>query len=204
MLKKLALDKAIILIKQNFNGAFLTSQDLSLGIHARTLYTLRDQGVIELLSRGLYKIVGSKSSEDLDLLIISHRVSKAVICLESALSFHNITTQIPRSVSIALPKGAETPKIEEPPITVHRFSKEAYISGIIEHPLNGGIIKVYCMEKTIADCFKFRNQLGMDVVIESINLYKERSNFNSSKLIKYAKICRVEKVMYPYLEMLMS
>jgi predicted transcriptional regulator of viral defense system len=117
------------------------------------------------------------------------------------LFFHNLTTQIPHEVAIALAKGAESPRMDFPPLSVHRFSKASFEAGIEEHDVDGVVIRVYCLEKTLVDCFKFRNKLGMDVVLEALKLYKDRKKqFKVGDLLKYARICRVEKIMKPYLE----
>jgi len=111
-----------------------------------------------------------------------------------------MTSQIPHEVSFAIAKGAETPRIDFPPISVHRFSGEALTAGIQNHEVDGVTIRIFCPEKTIADCFKFRNKIGMDIALEALKLYKARKGFNSSELIKFARICRVENIMRPYLE----
>ena len=118
----------------------------------------------------------------------------------SALAFHEITTAIPHEVAIAIEKGAQTPRINYPPISVHRFSTSAFESGIEQYEIDGVTVRIYCPEKTLADCFKFRNKIGMDVALESLKLYKTRKHFTGDELHKYACICRVEKVMKPYLE----
>jgi len=177
------------------------TQTIEAGIHPRTLYQMRDEGVIVQLARGLY-CLPENVPVNFDMTVVATKYPKAVICLISALSFHEITTQIPHAVSIALPKGTTTPKLKYPPINVHRFSDEAYTEGIETHTIDKMKVKVYSIDKTIADCFKFRNKLGMDIVLEALKLYKARKDFNVTKLIKYAKVCRVDKIMQPYLEML--
>lgn len=181
-------------------GTIRTMDALQAGIHPRTLFQLRDTGELELLSRGLYHLRVQEQLSDPDLVIVAKRVPKGVICLVSALAYHNITTQIPHTVSIAIPKGAETPRLDYPPISVHRFSDIALKEGVETHQIDGVAINIYCPEKTLADCFKFRNKLGMDIVLEALNLYKARKTFNVEKLMMYAKVCRVEKVMRPFLE----
>jgi predicted transcriptional regulator of viral defense system len=128
------------------------------------------------------------------------RFPNAVICLVSALAYHDITTQIPHNISLAVPRGSRLPSLDHPPLLVHRFSDQAYRAGIEEHQIDGVSVKIYSPEKTLADCFKFRNKIGMDVVLEALKLYKARNTFNLVALLNYAKICRVEKVMRPYLE----
>jgi predicted transcriptional regulator of viral defense system len=138
------------------------------------LYALRDNGKIEQVSRGVYRLSDLPPISNPDLVSVALRVPKAVICLISALSFHNLTTQVPHEVAIALERGTESPRIDFPPVSIHRFTKEAYYGGIEKHEIDGVKILVYGPEKTIADCFKFRNKLGLDVVLESLKLYKER------------------------------
>jgi len=101
---------------------------------------------------------------------------------------------------VAVPRKSRIPFLDYPPLQVHRFSYQAYHSGVEEHRIDGVSVKIYSLEKTLADCFKFRNKIGMDVVMEALKLYKARKKFNLESLINYAKICRVEKVIRPYLE----
>ena len=135
-----------------------------------------------------------------DLVTVSLRFPNAVICLVSALAYHGITTQIPHEVSVAVPRDSRVPSLDYPPIRAHRFSQEAYKPGIETHLIDGVPVKIYGCEKTLADCFKFRNKIGMDVVLEAVKLHKTRNRFNLGELLRYARICRVEKVMQPYLE----
>ena len=200
--QKSSKNKALEILKNRFHSAFSTSQALESGVHPRDLYFLRDEGLIEQVSRGLYKVI-EVNVENLDLLVVSHRSSNAVICLESALSFHEITTQIPRSVNIALPKGAKQPKIEHPPVTVFHFSESAFSSGIGEYEVNNEKVRIYTPEKTLADCFKFRNKLGMDIVLEALKMYKEKYRFDGRKLMAFSKTCRVSKIIQPYVESLL-
>ena len=195
-----ARDKAIRIIRQH-GGVIRTGKAIQAGIHPRTLYQMRDNGLLEQLSRGVYRLTGQKAVSDPDLIIVATRIPKAVICLISALSFHEMTTQIPHSISIALARGSVTPRIDYPPISIHRFSKEALLAGVDVHHIDNVPIRVYSPEKTLADCFKFRNKIGMDVVLEALKLYKLRKEFKAGEILKYAKICRVENIMRPYLEM---
>lgn len=176
------------------------SEALRLGITRYTLYSLCDKGIIERISRGVYRLVELPPVGNPDLVIVALRSPKSVVCLLSALSFHGITTQIPHEVSIAIPQGSRPPSLEYPPLLVHRFAEEAYHAGIEEHRIDGEIVKVYSPEKTLADCFKFRNKLGMDVVLEALRLYRSGKEFDYGKVLEYARICRVEKIARPYLE----
>lgn len=195
-----ASDKARQIIQQH-GGVIRTAKAIEAGIHPRTLYQLRDSGLLEELSRGVYRLSDQKAVSDPDLVIVATRIPKAIICLISALSFHEMTTQIPHAISIALARGANTPRLDYPPISIHRFSNKTLLAGIDVHHVDNVPIRVYNPEKTLADCFKFRNKIGMDVVLEALKLYKARKKFKSGEILKYAQICRVEKIMRPYLEM---
>lgn len=176
------------------------SEAIQRGITRYMLYTLRDRGVIEQISRGIYRLVELPPIGNPDLVTVGLRFPNAVICLVSALAFHEITTQIPHSVSVAVSRESRMPSLEYPPLIVHRFSDQAYRAGIEEHQIDGVPVKIYNPEKTIVDCFKFRNKIGMDVVLEALKFYRARKRFNLVALLNYAKICRVEKIMSPYLE----
>ena len=187
-------------IFRKHGGQLRMNEAIKHGITRYMLYSLRDKGIIERVSRGIYRLVELPPISNPDLVTVSLRFPNAVICLVSALAWHDITTQIPHAVSVAIPKDSRMPSPDYPPIQVHKFSKEAYKSGIEEHLIDGVPVKVYNPEKTLADCFKFRNKIGMDVVLEALKLYKTRKKFDLGKLLKYARVCRVEKVMRPYLE----
>lgn len=194
-----ARDKAAQLIRQH-GGIIRTSDALQSGIHPRTLYQLRDTGVLEQISRGVYRLTEMDAVSNPDFVVVATRIPNAVICLVSALSFHEITTQIPHEVSVAIPKDSKPPMIDYPPVQFLKFSKEPFQAGIEEHQIDGVVIKVYSPEKTLADCFKFRNKIGMDIVLEALKLYKSRMKFDHKKILEYAKICRVDKIVLPYLE----
>jgi len=194
-----ATENTIKIIREH-GGAIRASVAAKSGIHPQTLSVLKKKGRLELISRGVYRLAELPPTGNPDLEIIASRIPNGVICLISALAFHEITTQIPHEVNIALKYGAETPRIDYPPISVHRFSGKAFDAGIEEHKLDGFTVRVYSPEKTIADCFKFRNKIGMDIVLEALKIYKKRNRFKIDELLKYAKINRMEKIMTPYLE----
>lgn len=197
-----AQEKALQIIKE-LGGVVRTSEALRAGIHPRTFYSLRDRGALEALSRGVYRLTDLPAISNPDFVLAASRVPHSVICLISALSFHEITTQVPHEVFIALKQGVKAPKIDFPPLSVHLFSKTSFEAGINTYEIDGVAVRIYSLEKTLADCFKFRNKLGMDVVLEALKMYRNReSKMNIADLIKYARICRVEKVMQPYLESL--
>ncbi len=181
-------------------GQLRMSEAIEHGITRYMLYSLRDKGIIEQISRGVYRLVELPPVSNPDLITVALRYPNAVVCLISALSFHEITTQIPHEVSVAVPRNSHQPSLEYPPLLVHRFSNQAYRAGIGEHQIDGVTVKVYCPEKTLADCFKFRNKIGMDVVLEALKLYKSRMKIDHKKILEYAKICRVDNITRPYLE----
>ena len=190
-------------IFRRHGGQLRMSEALACGITRYTLYALRDRGVVEQITRGVYRLRELPPLSNPDLVAVSLRFPKAVVCLVSALARHDITTQIPHVVSVAVPKDSRTPTLDYPPVKAHKFSHEAYETGIDEHLLDGAPVKIYNPEKTLVDCFKFRNKIGMDVALEALKLHKMRNGLNLVKLLEYARICRVENVMRPYLEALL-
>ncbi len=173
---------------------------LAEGISRTQLYALRDRREIEQISRGIYRLASLPSLGNPDLATVSLRYPKAVVCLISALSFHEITTQIPYEVSVAVPRNTNLPKLVYPPLDAHWFAGQAYESGIETHTLDGVDIKIYSPEKTLADCFKFQHKLGTEVLVEALKLYKERKPVNVQELLKQARLRRMLNVMNPYLE----
>jgi predicted transcriptional regulator of viral defense system len=181
-------------------GQLRMSEAIACGISRYQLYALKRQGVIEQVSRGLYRLADLPALANPDLVTVSLRLPKAVVCLVSALAWHEMTTQIPHRVFVAMPRPSRQPHLDYPPLFVHRFSDAAYREGIEEHPIDGVTVRIYSPEKTLADCFKFRNKLGMDVVREALKLYRMRKSVKPDELVRYAQICRIENVMRPYLE----
>jgi predicted transcriptional regulator of viral defense system len=181
-------------------GTLRMSEALRLGLTRRELYGLRDRGLIECVSRGVYRLTALPLISRPDLVTVGLRCPGAVVCLTSALAFHELTTQVPHAVSIAIPRPARAPTIDFPPVDVHRFSSAAYESGIETHIIDRVPVKVYSPAKTLADCFKFRNRVGMDVVLEALKLLGARDDAKVGELLRFAAVCRVEKVMRPYLE----
>ena len=182
-------------------GTLRTTEALAAGIHPRTLYAMRDTGQIESLVRGVYRLTGLSPLADPDLAIVAKRVPQGVICLISALAFHELTTQIPHEVHVAISRTARQPRLPFPPLRIYRFSGEAFEAGVMKHAIDGIPVRVYSPEKTLADCFKFRNKIGMDVVLEALRAYR-RQYRQFKRVLEYARICRVERAMRPYLESL--
>lgn len=183
------------------NGGILrTNQALALGIHPRTLYQMRDSGVITSISRGLYRLIDLPDLGNPDFVAIAVKIPKGVVCLLSALAFHELTTQIPHFVYVALARGSELPRLSHPPIKILWFSANAFQEGIEEHRIDKVPVKIYSKEKTIADCFKYRNKLGLDTALHALRVYRKDRNFDVNKLLYFARVCRVERVMRGYLE----
>lgn len=183
-------------------GVLRTSEALRLGLSPRTLYSLRDEGEIERLERGVYALADAVEAADPDLIVVAVRVPRAVLCLLSALAFHEVTTQLPHEVHVALPRGTKTPRLKRPPLRVFRFSGAALMEGIESHRLDGVTLRVYSPAKTVADCFKFRNKIGLDVALEALRECWRRRICTMDSLWKYARVCRMANVMRPYLESL--
>ncbi|MBW2368791.1 MAG: type IV toxin-antitoxin system AbiEi family antitoxin domain-containing protein [Deltaproteobacteria bacterium] len=152
-------DKAVEIFSK-FGGMLRTAQALRKGIHPSTFYALRDSGTLEVVSRGVYRLADSEPLGNPDLVTVATRIHSGVICLISALAFHDITTQIPHEVHVALPRGAEEPRLDYPPIRTYRFTGKAFTAGTVVHKIDGVDVCIYSPEKTLADCFKFRNNLN--------------------------------------------
>jgi len=195
--------KAAKRIFRRHGGVMRTGEATAQGVHCRTLYAMRDTGMLERLDRGLYRLADLPPLSDPDLVTVARKIPKGVLCLISALHFHDLTTQIPHAVSVAVKRGTEPPRLNFPPIHIYWFSGEAFTTGVEEHTIENTTIRVYCAEKTLADCFKYRNKIGMDTVLEALTLYREKQKPKPRKLLQYAKVCRVEKVMRPYLDALL-
>lgn len=181
-------------------GVIRTAQAIRAGVHPRTLYALRDSGFLERLERGLYRLAELPEVGDPDLITVALKVPAGAICLISALAHHELTTQIPHEVSVALPRHTEYPRMRFPPIRVYWFSDQAMASGVDVHTIDGVRVRIFSAEKTIADCFKYRNKLGLDVALEGLRLYCRGRRPNLDELMHYARIDRVQNVIRPYLE----
>lgn len=185
------------------HGILRTSTAVKLGVPRHVLYEMVKSGELVREAPGIYRLSDSDPLGNPDLVNISLRASQAVFCLISALYFHELTTQIPHFVYFALPRDVKTPKIHHPPIRAFHFSEAPYKAGIVEYEVDGVKVKVYDREKTLADCFKFRQKVGIDVALEALRDYINQPNLNVSLLMKYARVNRVEKIMRPYLEALL-
>ena len=187
-------------IFRRHGGTMRTGEVLKAGVHPRTLYQLRDAGELIPLARGVYRLADMQPLSQPDLATVCKRVPQGVVCLISALAFHELTTQIPHVVHLAIPRTARTPSLDYPPLRVYRFSNEAFKSGVQTQTSDGIELRVYDAEKTLADCFKYRNKIGLDVALEALRSYRSRRGVRLQRLLEYARVCRVEQVIRPYLE----
>lgn len=172
------------------------------GLSRQRIKELADTGKLLRLGRGLYSLPNSPITENHDLAQIAARVPHGVVCLSSALQFHGIGTASPWRIHLMLPRGARAPQIEHPPLDVTYASHAAYIAGIEEHILEGVPVKVTSIAKTVADCFKHRGKIGLAAALEALKQALEEHRASRSEIRKYAKICRVETIMSPYIEAL--
>jgi predicted transcriptional regulator of viral defense system len=195
--------RAAVQLFRRHGGVLRMADALRAGIHRRTLYQLRDAGVIEPLSRGLYRLADAPPLGHPDLVTVALRVPRGVVCLISALAFHDLTTQVPHEVSVAIPRDSEPPRIDYPPVRVFRFSPAPFAAGVGARRLDGIPVRIYSREKTLADCFKYRNTIGLDTALEAVRLYRQQGRVNVTRLLVFAKVCRVSQVMRPYLEALL-
>jgi predicted transcriptional regulator of viral defense system len=166
------------------------------------LARLARQGHLERIARGLYSSKNFSATENASLIEAAYQVPKGVICLLSALRFHNLTTQAPREVWMAIGHKAWRPKISSPIVRFARMSGPALHFGIKEYPISGTTLRVFNPAKTVADCFKFRNKIGLDVAIEALKESRRLKKASMDELWAAAKVCRVANVMRPYLESL--
>ncbi len=181
-------------------GTLRTSEALAAGIHPRTLYSMRDRGELDQAGRGLFRLTDLPPLSEPDIVMVAKKVPQGVICLISALALHQLTTQIPHEIHLALPRSARHPKLDGPPIQIFRFSSASFEAGVETRQIDGVAIRIYSAEKTLADVFKYRNKVGLDVAIEALRNYRDRRKPKFQQVLEFARVCRVEKVMRPYLE----
>jgi predicted transcriptional regulator of viral defense system len=168
---------------------------------ARVVLTrMTASGQLEKMGRGLYRLPGANASEHETLTAVATKVPQAVFCLLTALQFHGLTTQLPRQVWIAMPRGSHVPKLDYPPVKMVQFTGEAYTEGVEVFERDQVSLRVYGVAKTVADCFKHRNKIGLDVALEALRDARSQKKASADDLWHFAKICRVANVMRPYLE----
>jgi predicted transcriptional regulator of viral defense system len=186
---------------RRFGGALRTRDALAAGIHPATLYKLRDSGQVTELARGFYRLADADEFKDPDLTVVGVRAPEAVVCLISALAYHGITTQIPAVVHLAVPRGKYHKLNLDPlPVQVYRYDPRTFTAGIEEHKIGRVKVKIYGVARTVADVFKFRNKLGLEVALEALRFARERKRLQNRDLFHFARLLRVEKAMQPYLQ----
>lgn len=196
---KKARDRAIEIIRKN-GGIIRTHEAFAMGIHRRTLYGLRDDGTLIPIFPGLFQLADLDFPAQVDLVDVSKKVPKGVICLISALAFHELTTQTPHYVWLAIDRKARKQKIYYPPVRIFFFSGDAFSRGIEIHQIMEHEVRVYNPPKTVIDCFRWQKAVGLDVAIEAAKEYLKRGNSSPAALMEYAKACKVERIVRPYLE----
>jgi predicted transcriptional regulator of viral defense system len=184
------------------SGVIRVRDVIARGIHPEYLRRLCKKGFLVRIGRGMYMATDFDVSSEHSMVESCKRVPQGIICLLSALRFHEIGTQNPHEVWMALPLKARRPKDSYPPLHIVRFSGPAFTEGVEKHRIEGVIVQVYNPAKTVADCFKYRNKIGLDVVLEALKDCLQRNKATIDELWNYAKICRVTKVMKPYMEAL--
>lgn len=184
-------------------SSILRTRDLEAhGIWRANLRDYVEQGVLTRVGRGLYTLVGVEAGENHSLAEIGKRVPQGTVCLLSALRFHELTTQQPHETWLALDGRARSPKTDSLALRIVRFTGSALSEGREEHVIEGVPVKIYNPAKTVADCFKFRNKIGLDVALEALRETWRARRCGMSELMRYARVCRVANVMRPYLESL--
>ena len=193
-------DRVLDLVRQ---AGVLRPRDLDAeGIPRVYLRRLLAEGLLGRPGWGIYVAADLKPTPNHSLAEACKRVSHGVVCLLSALQFHELTTQAPFEVWLAIDEKARLPKVEYPPLRVVRFSGPALENGIKEHRIEGVAVRVYTPAKTVADCFKYRNKIGLDVALEALRDCWKKRRATMDELWRAAKTCRVANVMRPYLESL--
>lgn len=181
-------------------GTLRTGEALALGIHPRTLYRMRDDQMIEQISRGFFRLASLPELSHPDLVAAALRVPRGVVCLVSALALHDVTSEVPHEVQIALPRKTKAPHVDFPPLRVFWFSDVAISKGVETAVLDGVKVRIFNLPKTVVDCFRFRNKLGLDVAVEALSQAIKRKGVQPAELLRYARVLRVERVMLPYLQ----
>ena len=193
--------QAVIKIFERHGGVMKTGQALLQGVHPATLYKLVASGQLTRLERGLYRLSSADEFSNPDLAVVAAKAPDAVVCLISALSFHGITTQIPRVVQLAVPRGQYArARLRTPPVQIHRFDARTFDQGIEVHRIDHAFIRIYGVARTLVDCFKYRNKLGLDVAIEALRFARERKRISNREILGFAQLLRQDHVMAPYLE----
>jgi predicted transcriptional regulator of viral defense system len=185
-------------------GIFTARDAAQQGIHSEVLTRLVREGAVERISRGQYHLPDRPLTEHHTLAVVACAVPEGVVCLLSALSFHGVGTQLPHQVWLTIQRRARQPSLRCPPLRLARFSGKAFTEGIEIHRIEGQPVRVYSVAKTLADLFKYRNKIGLDVALEALREAWRERRCTMDEMVRFARICRVERVMKPYLEALVT
>jgi predicted transcriptional regulator of viral defense system len=170
------------------------------GVHSETFTRMARAGELERFGPGRYRLAAPATTEHHDLVLATAAVPAAVVCLLSALRFHQIGTQLPHEVWIAVPRGTRVPRLTFPPVRAVRISSPIFDLGIERHRVEGHLLKVYGVARTVADCFRFRNRIGLDVALEALHEAWRSRRLDLNELARIARRLRIQRVMQPYLE----
>jgi predicted transcriptional regulator of viral defense system len=197
-----AIDAAALVFERH-HGVMRTSEALAAGVHRRTLYWMRDAGQLEALSRGVYHLTSHALPAKPDVAAVMRRAPRAVLCLVSALDLHEVGTQIPAEVQIALPRDVRPPRIDYPRVRIFHMSPQSLAAGVEERTAEGVILRVFTVAKTVADCFKYRSSIGLDVALEALQEVLRERRATPGEIMEYARVDRVQNVIRPYVEVLL-
>lgn len=199
----LSVHKQALRLARRREGA--TARDFAeAGIHRQVLTRLVAAGQLERVSRGVYRLPNQSITEHHGLAVVAAAIPHGTITLLSALQFYQIGTQLPSQVWIALDRRARRPALRYPPLRIVRYSGAALTEGIETHRVEGQAVQIYSAAKTIADCFKYRNKIGLEVALEALREGWRARRFTLNELDRYARVCRVQRVMRPYIEALVA
>lgn len=183
------------------NGGLASYADIiGAGFNKAFLKHILNSGRIQKIDRGVYRLSKGTTLSNPDIVVALIKIPKGVVCLLSALAFHEATNEIPHFVDIAIAQGAHANKITYPPVRFYRFAPITWKAGIETYKVEGHKIRVYNLAKTIADCFKFRNKIGIDVARNALKVAVNEKKVSPKEIMRYAKICRVDSVIKPILE----
>lgn len=188
-------DERIYKVFKTHSGFARTKDILAAGIHSRNIKRVREKGQVIQVKRGLYRLAEIPQISNQGFIDLARAVPEGVICLLSALSYFELTTFNPSVTSMAICRGSREPKIEYPPVEFYHFSKKQFEAGISKKKIKGYKIRIYNPEKTICDCFRYRNKLGLDIAKEGLSEYLKRKDRNLEKLLEYAEICRIKPLL---------
>ena len=196
------MQNVIEIFKKNYGYAYL--KDLKAhGIHTDSIRKLLNEGKIEKIKPGLYKLTDFPMLAHQGMVDACMAIPKAVVCLHSALSYYELTTTVPSMIMVALPREAKPPRIQYPPVKIFYFSSQNYKAGIEIVKTESGNFRIYNIEKTIVDCFRYRNRLGEDVAVAGLKNYIHEKKPDLNRLFHYARVGRMYKIIKPYVEALM-